>query len=242
MRGLYPHPADEVDIEIAYAHNPGVVRANMVSSADGAATLEGRSGGLSSAADKALFLALRTLADVILVGASTVRLENYGPAKPQPDVQERRKARGLDPIPPIAVVTASLDLDPAARFFAEAVVRPIVITMEDADPVRRAALGEVAEVLTVGVGRVDLAAAIHRLADRGWTRVLSEGGPALLGELVAAHRLDELALTIAPVISGGHAKRITDGPAMDPPTNAQLVHVLEEEQSLFLLYRTLRAA
>ena len=237
MRRLYPDPADEVDVADAYAHQRGVVRVNMVASADGAATLDGRSGGLSSAADKALFLALRTYADVILVGASTVRLENYGPAKPKPAVQERRQADGLDPIPPIAIVTASLDLDPAARFFTEAVVRPIVFTIDDADPDRRAALTAVADVVSAGVGRVDLGTAMDLLAERGLTRVLSEGGPALLGELVAAGRLDELALTIAPVVAGGHSKRITDGPPVDPPTSMQLVHVLEEEQSLFLLYR-----
>ena len=241
MRRLYPEPADDVDIGAAYAHAPGIVRVNMVASADGAATLEGRSGGLSSAGDKQLFLTLRTFADVVLVGASTVRLENYGPAKPKPAVQEHRAAAGLQPIPPIAVVTASLDLDPAARFFAEAVVRPIVITPDDADPARRAALTEVADMVSAGVGRVDLGTALDLLAQRGLTRVLSEGGPALLGELVAAGRLDELALTVAPVVAGGHAKRITDGPPVDPPTNMALVHVLEDEQSLFLLYRALGA-
>src|SRR3954467_150421 len=103
----------------------------MVASVDGAATLEGRSGGLSSAADHQLFLTLRTFCDVVLVGASTVRAENYGPAKPKADARAHRESQGLAPIPPIAVVTASLDLDPAARFFTEGAVRPIVITVDD---------------------------------------------------------------------------------------------------------------
>jgi riboflavin biosynthesis pyrimidine reductase len=209
----------------------------MVASADGAATLEGRSGGLSTAADHQLFLQLRTLADVILVGASTVRAEDYGPAKPRPDARERRIAEGLEAVPPIAVVTGSLDLDPTARFFTEAVVRPIVITTDDADPDRRAVLEGVADVIAAGTGRVDLDTALDLLAERGLTRVLTEGGPALLGGLVAADRLDELCLTIAPVITGGHAKRVTDGGPVDPPARMRLAHVLEEEQALFLLYR-----
>jgi riboflavin biosynthesis pyrimidine reductase len=237
MRRLYPDSVEQIDLLDAYAHPPGVVRVNMVASADGAATHDGRSGGLSSVGDHQLFLTLRTLADAVLVGASTVRKENYGPAKPNPAAQERRTAGGLAAIPPIAVVTASLDLDPGARFFAEAVVRPIIFTTEDSDPSRRHALSAVADVVSAGVGRVDLGTAIDLLAERGLNRVLSEGGPALLGELVAAGRLDELALTVAPVVTGGHAKRITDGPPVDPSTYMELVHVLEEEQSLFLLYR-----
>jgi riboflavin biosynthesis pyrimidine reductase len=242
MRRLYPDSVDDVDVPAAYPHAPGIVRANMVASADGAATVEGRSGGLSSTGDHQLFLTLRTLSDVVLVGASTVRKENYGPARPSPAVQERRQAEGLAAIPPIAVVTASLDLDPTARFFAEAVVRPIIITTDDADTTRLQALSEVADVVSAGSGRVDMGTAIDLLAERGLTRVLSEGGPALLGELVAAGRLDELALTVAPVVTGGHAKRITDGPPVDPPTTMRLVHVLEEDESLFLLYRAAGSA
>jgi riboflavin biosynthesis pyrimidine reductase len=228
MQRLYPDPAPDVDVAVAYAHPQGAVRANMVASADGAATFDSRSGALSSRADRKLFLTLRKYADVVLVGASTVRVEGYGPA------------RG-EGAPPIAVVSGSLDLDPTTRFFTEAVARPIVVTTEDADRERMQTLSAVADVITAGTVRVDMAKAIDVLADRGMNRVLTEGGPALLAELVAANRLDELCLTAAPVLTLGHAKRITDAPPLDDPAGMELLHVLlDEESSLFLRYRVNR--
>src|SRR4051794_25954325 len=225
MRRLYPDPADDVDIDVAYEHPPGVVRGNMVASADGAATFDSRSGALSSPADRALFLRLRTFCDVILVGASTVRVEGYGPA------------RGAG-APPIAVVTGSLDLDAESRFFTEAVARPIVVTTEDADPDRVRALSKVADIVAAGTIRVDVASALDQLAERGLTKVLTEGGPALLAELIAANRLGELCLTAAPVLALGHSKRITDAPPLEDPSRLELIHVLvDEDDALFLRYR-----
>jgi riboflavin biosynthesis pyrimidine reductase len=229
VRRLYPEPAEDVDIADAYRHDAGVVRANMVASADGAASFESKSGALSSAADRSLFLTLRTFCDVVLVGASTVRVEGYGPV------------RAKDPAP-IAVVSGSLDLDTSSRFFTEAVARPIVVTTEDADQGRVSQLAEVADVIAAGRVRVDIAAALDQLAERGMTRVLTEGGPALLAGLIAAHRLSELCLTAAPALTLGHSKRITDAPPLDEPTNLELVHVLaDDEHSLFLRYRVTRS-
>lgn len=228
MRRLYPSPADAVELADAYAHPTGVVRANMVASADGAATFDSRSGGLSSAADRELFLTLRKLCDVILVGASTVRVEGYGPAK------------GANPAT-IAVITGSLDLDPTTRFFTEAVARPIIVTTEDADAEKVATLSKVADVIAAGKLRVDVGNALDQLAERGLSKVLTEGGPALLAELIAAHRLDELCLTAAPVLGLGHSKRITDGPPLPEPSRLELMHVLtDDEGSLFLRYGVTR--
>jgi riboflavin biosynthesis pyrimidine reductase len=228
MRRLFPDPADDVDVAVAYAHPPGVVRANMVASADGAATFDSRSGGLSSTADHQLFLTLRKLCDVIVVGASTVRVEGYGPA------------RG-DGAAPIAVVSGSLDLDPESRFFAEAVARPLVLTTEEADADKIAALSTVADVVKAGTVRVDLGSALDQLAERGLTKVLTEGGPALLAELIAVDRLDELCLTAAPLLTLGHSKRITDGPPLRDATRLDVMHVLvDDEGSLFLRYRVVR--
>jgi riboflavin biosynthesis pyrimidine reductase len=195
----------------------------MVASADGAAAFESRSGALSSETDHELFLTLRTFCDVVLVGASTVRMEGYGPA------------RG-EHAPPIAVVSGSLDLDPSARFFTEAKARPIIVTIDDADKTRRAALEPVADVVSAGVGRVDMGGAIGLLAERGLTRVLTEGGPALLAELVNAGQLHELCLTASPLLASGHSKRILDGPPMDVPVRMTLLHVLEEDGFLYLRY------
>ena len=201
------------------------MRANFVSSADGAVTLEGKSAGLSSAGDRKLFHLLRSLTDVVLVGAGTARKENYGGAKPV----DGRAA-------PIAVVSKALDLDPASRLFTDTTVRPIVVTCGSSPSKIRASLGEVADVVVAGDEDVDVANALDQLAERGLRRVLCEGGPHLLGSVVAAGRLDELCLTLAPVIAGGNAGRIVAGYLPDAVEPMRLLHVLEEDDHLFLRF------
>ena len=237
MRRLLPDPSAAVDLDEAYAvPDRPHVRANFVCSADGSAIADGRSAGLSSPADKALFSLLRWHCDVVLVGAGTVRTENYGPARPSPEGRERRVALGLEPVPPIAVVSGSLDLDESSAFFTEAVARPIVLTMAMAPADRQAALAEVADVVVVGEGLVDPALAIGALADRGLARVLCEGGPSLLGGLVAAGQLDELCLTLSPVLAGAGGSRIVGGSIASVATPMALLHVLEDDGFLFLRY------
>jgi riboflavin-specific deaminase-like protein len=221
VRQIYPVVSDTVDLDALYSHGDGVVRANFVASLDGSATVTGRSGGLSSPADESLFNRLRSHCDVILVGAATVRAEDYGPSKHAP----------------IAVVTGSLDLDPTSRFFEAPTHRPIIVTTADADPIRRKALEEVADVVVAGEHRAEMPRVLDALADRGLRRVLTEGGPTLFAELSAAGRLDELALTVAPRIVGGMGKRISDGAMSDPPLAMRLGHVLEDDEFLFTLYR-----
>jgi riboflavin biosynthesis pyrimidine reductase len=132
-------------------------------------------------------------------------------------------------------------LDPTSRFFTEAVVRPIVVTTDDADADKVATLANVADVVAAGTGRVDVSTALDQLADRGLTKVLTEGGPSLLAGLVAADRLDELCLTAAPVLAVGHSKRITDGPPLSDPTRLDLVQTLVDDDGyLFLRYRVRR--
>jgi riboflavin-specific deaminase-like protein len=226
MRRLLPDPADEVDLRTAYAAPSGRhVRVNFAASADGAVTVDGRSRGLSSDADRELFHLLRAMSDVVLVGAGTVRAENYGGARP-----------GDGGTPPIAVVTRSLDLDPASRLFTDTAVRPIVLTCEAAPAERRDALSSLADVIIAGDEDVDLPAALDALAERGLVQVTCEGGPHLFGWLVAARALDELCLTLAPLIAGGRAGRIIaglEGQVTDP---LRLQHVLEDEGHLFLRY------
>lgn len=228
VRRLFPDPADDVDLATAYAVDAERhVRANFVSSLDGSVSLEGRSAGLSSPADKQLFHRLRAMSDVVLVGAGTVRVENYGGAR---EVDGRT--------PPIAVVTRSLDLDPAARLFTHARVRPILVTCEASPQEARERLGELADVVIAGDTDVDVRAALDALADRGLRRVVCEGGPHLLGWLVAAGALDELDLTLSPVIAGGSAGRIVAGIATQVGDPMRLVHVLEDGDHLFLRYST----
>ncbi|MDP9407702.1 MAG: dihydrofolate reductase family protein, partial [Actinomycetota bacterium] len=130
------------------------VRAGFVSSADGAAELAGHSEGLSGPADKRVFHLLRGLADVVLVGAGTARREGYGPVRLAAAVQDRRRAEGQAPLPPLAVVTARLELDLESALFRQAAARTVVVTTEAADPGRRRAAARIADVVVAGDGRV----------------------------------------------------------------------------------------
>lgn len=241
MRRLLPLPAsDDVDLDAAYwVQEPGRqhVRGVMIASADGAAQAGGRAGGLAGPADIELFARLRAHADVLLVGASTARVERYGGDRPSEQRRAWRQAHGLAAVPPIAVVTRSCALDPAGPLFTDTVVRPLVLTCAAAPAERVAALEDRAEVISVGDRDVDLAAALERLADRGLRRVSCEGGPSLLAQLAAAGRLDELSLTVSPLLLAGTAIRVLDGGLLDPPARMQLVHVLEDDGFLFLRYR-----
>lgn len=240
MRLMDAGAGDLDDLELArlYAY-PGTkwLRANMVASADGAGFLEGRSGGLSSAADRHLFGLLRVLCDVVLVGAGTARIEGYRPARRREELAGLRAGRTATP--PIALVSRSLDLDPGAALFAGAPpdARTIVITCEASPAGRRASLARAADVIVAGDGAVDLDAALAALRDRGLGRVLCEGGPRLLGDIAAAGLLDELSLTISPLLAGPGAIRITTGEgfAARPLT---LAHVLLDDGYLFCRYLT----
>ena len=241
MRQLFPSPGPgDADLAALYAYPPGPwLRGNMVASADGAASLGGVSGSLSSEADRQVFFLLRALADVILVGAGTVRAEGYGPARRSRLWSHLRD--GWPATPRIAVVSARLDLDPETRLFTEAGpdARTIVITSASAPEHLRAGLARHAEVITAGEAAIDLAAAVRALADRGHHRMLTEGGPNLLTQLAAAGLLDELCLTIGPLLAGPGPDRILAGhPFPDGPLPLVLAHVLED--SGFLLCRYTR--
>ncbi|MFD0631524.1 pyrimidine reductase family protein [Catenulispora yoronensis] len=206
----------QVDLAEVYAYPAGArrwVRANMVTSVDGAATAAGKSEGISGEADKRIFGVLRALADVVLVGAGTVRAEHYRPTKVREQYQEARAAAGQAPTAAIAVVSGQLDLDWSLPLFSEPAVPTIVLTSEHApeDRVQEATAAGV-DVIAAGSGGVDLGLAVDRLAERGLGRILCEGGPHLLGHLAAAERLDELCLSVSPQLRGGDSMRILAGP------------------------------
>ncbi len=220
----------------------GLVRGNMVGSLDGAATVDGLSGGLSSPGDRRVFWALRALADVILVGAGTARAEGYHPTRMKAPWDALDLRDGRPSAPPLALVSRSLDLDPAAPLIAGAPAdaRTIVITCAASPAARRAALDGAADVIVAGDDSVDLKAALAALAVRGLARVLCEGGPRLLRDLTAAGLLDELCLTLSPVLSGPGPSRVLGG---DPFTarRLSLAHLLEEDGVLFCRYTALPA-
>lgn len=233
MRRLLPlgDPVVE-DWAAAYAPPPGRhVRANFVVSTDGATTVGGVSAGLSSPADRELFHVLRSLCDVVLVGATTARRENYGGA---------RSYDGRRPPPPVAVVSRSLDLDPGARLFTDTTVRPWVLTVASAPAERRAALEPVAHVVDAGEHSVDIPTALDLLSAAGLDRVLCEGGPHLLGDVVAAGALDDLCLSVAPLLAGGAGDRLLAGMPIVPPVPLRIEHVLEDDGTLFLRLSTVR--
>ena len=228
MRRLIPDESSTVDLRAAYAIDADRhVRVNFASSADGAVTVDGKSRGLSSDADRELFHLLRAMADVVLVGAGTVRGENYGGA---------RDTGGK--VPPIAVVSRSLDLDPSSRLFTDTQIPPIVVTCADAPADRRKSLDGLADVIVAGSESVDVKDAVDQLAERGLKHVLCEGGPHLFGWLAAAQVLDELDLSLAPLIAGGRAGRIIAGLESQLTDPLRLVHVLEDAGHLFLRYST----
>ena len=253
MRRLFPVAAEADDREWslaelaeAYAYpapGPGEpvawLRANMVSTLDGAAQHDGRSQPISSAADMRIFGTLRALADAVVVGAETVRREGYRPAKARADFAALREAAGQGPAPAIAVVSASLELDFSLPLFTSPLVPTLVLTGAAAPPERVAAAEKAgARVVVAGDGvGVEPARAVRELAELGHTRLLTEGGPRLLGQLVAAGVLDELCLTVSPMLTAGDAQRIAGGPGVAVPQQYGLVSLLEEGGFLFSRYR-----
>ncbi|WP_236243780.1 pyrimidine reductase family protein [Streptomyces sp. CC228A] len=230
---------DELADAYAYPADGTWLRGNMVSTLDGAAQHEGRSEPISSAADMRIFGTLRALSDVIVVGAETVRQEQYRPARARAAFAERRRAAGQGPAPVIAVVSASLDLDFSLPLFTEPLVPTLVLTGAAAPPGRvQAAERAGAEVVVAGDGPgVEPGRAVRALAGRGLTRQLTEGGPRLLGQFAAAGVLDELCLTVAPLMTAGDAQRIAGGPSLAVPSRFGLASVLEEDGFLFTRYR-----
>ena len=207
---------------------------NMVTSADGATSTEGVSGGLSSPEDRQVFAALRAVADVILVGAETVRRENYGPPKTRSELAESRASRGQAPRPRVAVVSRSLNLDFATPLFDDQ-PRPMLFTVADPPADRLAQAEAVAAVHRLGDDRVDLAEVLRQIGQSGARVVLAEGGPSLNGQLLAAGLLDELCWTISPTVAGGDTPRMVQDA---PPRlhRLRLVRALAQGHTLFLRY------
>lgn len=229
-------PLDDDALAAWYA--PGdepELRVNFVTSVDGAVELEGLSAGLSGGPDKRVFGVLRMLCDALLVGAGTLRHEGYRALRLDDRRRAWRRARGLPDYPTLVVVSGALDLNPAQLAFAEAPVRPVVLTHGRAPADRRAALAPVADVLTVGEDAVDLPAAMALLRERGLRHLLCEGGPHLFGSLLAADLVDDVCLTVAPLLAGPGAARIVAGPPT-PPRGMVLHHVLSADGALVLRY------
>ncbi|MDP9092569.1 MAG: pyrimidine reductase family protein [Actinomycetota bacterium] len=243
MRALLPAVANDVDLHAWYAADwvdGAGLRMNFVASVDGAATDSGLSSGLQTKGDNRVFAALRDLADVVVAGAGTVRAEGYRAIQVSARRQELRAQHGLAPYLPTAVISRSLRLDPRSEVFKSESrqARTIVITGTAGDPVVLGELRRIADVIVAGDRDVDLTAARAALAERGMSRILCEGGPTLFADLARAGAVDELCLSISPLLAGPGARRIVAGPVWDTaPMALALVGLLEEDGALFCRYR-----
>lgn len=204
------------------------VTLGMISSLDGSAVLDGGSTALGGPADRAVFRALRAVADVVLVGASTVRAEGYRAPRLPVELTEWRSSRGMTPAPRVAIVSNSLDLDLNESLVAS---RPLVLTSAAADPARRRGLG--VDVVECGTDRVDLRLALATLRRMGVERVTLEGGPQLNGQMLGL--IDEASVTIAPLLAGGDGLRMVMGGSPERPLTVDRV-ILSDG---FLLVRAL---
>lgn len=206
------------------------VRANMITSLDGGATDDGKSGGLAGPGDRKLFMLMREAADVILVGAGTIRVENYSGAQFSVAQRRRRQDRGQAEVPPIAVVTRSGQLDRDAKVFTRTEVPPLILTCTiSVDDTRRrlAGVADVIDASGADPNKVDGATMLAALAERSLLRVLTEGGPSLLATLISDDLLDDLCLSIAPTLVCGSARRIATGPDQ-VHTSMRRTHLLSD--------------
>lgn len=225
------------------------IRANMVVTVDGRAQAgDGLTENISSPQDKQVFGHLRAGSDVILVGAGTVRSEGYRSVHPKPGWRGRREAEGRLPAPVLAIVSGSLDFDVSSDLFTaptvqDGVQRPMILTTNSSDPDRRRALSAIADIVVCGDAEVDPHRMVTALIDRGLRRILCEGGPRLLSDLVAADLIDELDLTISPLLL-----LAPTGALLNPlkvtsaPRHVRLAHVIEAGSTLMLRYLLDRAA
>ncbi|WP_405589069.1 pyrimidine reductase family protein [Streptomyces sp. NBC_01190] len=231
LADAYAYPADR---------SPGTpyLRANMVGSLDGAARADGKSAPLSSPADMRIFGTLRALCDLVLVGAETVRQEVYRPAKAREAFAARRAALGQSPAPAIGVISRRLDLDFGAPLFTAPLVPTLVLTGAGApDSALAEARAAGARVVIAGEGDcVDPALVVRAVGDLGYTRLLHEGGPRILAQFAAADLLDEVCLTVSPILAGGDAPRIINGRRVLPPARFRPLSILEEDGFLFTRY------
>ena len=222
--------------ELAPDHRPYVVL-NMVATADGAAAVAHHTAAISNAADRELFHELRAHVDAVLVGAGTVRTERYGRLVRDPGRRERRVARGLVRDPLAIVVSHRLSLTPDLPLLADRHSRVVVLTASDAE--LRGCAAQVSYLRPEPGGELDLAVMLARLrTEHGVRSVLCEGGPNLNGSLLPAGLIDELFLSIAPVLAGSAGSlSIVNRAALPHTIPLTLISLLESDAQLFARYR-----
>lgn len=239
MRLLIPPGPADLETEEARFHayrtpRRDWVRANFIASIDGSAAIDGRAGGLGSPVDQQILAILRAHAEVVLVGAATVREEKYGPLRHTPTREALRRELGFTDPARLAVVTAHPTFTGDERWIAEAPIPPLILTTDSA---ARDVPG--AEVIACGEGEagwIEPRRIITALTDRGLRAILCEGGPHVMGELTGAALVDELCLTLSPVLAGPGTPRIVAGPPWSQRRVSRLTQLLEADGLLFARY------
>jgi len=246
VRRLLPEPVAEVDPMELYPSLPRPKPAgrpwlmvNMIASADGAIAVDGTSAALGNPADEAVFSAVRACPDWIVAAAGTVRAERYGLPRPGAAARRARRSAGRGDRPRLAVVSASLDLDLDLPLFADQRAGddlPVILTGRDAAAEAADRLEPVAEVVRLASVRPQPEEIVAELDRRGAEVVLSEGGPSFNAQLADAGVIDELCLSIAPLVAGGASPRIVHGSRRAVPLDLAIDHLLEASGTLFVRY------
>lgn len=226
-RQLSPHDLHELYRAADGPH----LRAGFVLSTDGGVAVDGSSRPLRTPADEVAFATLRAVADAVVVGAGTARSEDYGPVRLRPVGQAWRRNEGKPAVPPLVLVSRSLDIDPSARCFSGP---SIVVTCEAADPEKKARLSQVTSLVVAGAEDVDLPSAVAALRERGLSHLLCEGGPRLLTALLQAELVDELCLTLTPLLLGAAPQLLSE--VLPSPRRLELRSLAEDGGVLLARY------
>jgi riboflavin-specific deaminase-like protein len=218
--------------ELAREERPYVIL-NFAMTADGRATIGGRSGPIGSSTDTEVLQRLRTQVDAVMIGAGTMRVERYGRIVPDQQLRAWRERIGLPHDPLAVIVSGRLDLPWDAPLFTDGGGRVLICTASEAEPPDTETPVRVFRQQPM----VDLAEALRHLRqERGVRALLCEGGPILHAQLQAAALADELFLTIAPKLAGGEAPRIIEG-ELPAVAEMELGWLLEQDGELFARYR-----
>jgi riboflavin biosynthesis pyrimidine reductase len=238
-----PGPVDSAELlrdlglaDRAHAERPYLVT-NFAATVDGRISIDGRSGAIGDDGDHEVFRRLRTQPDALLVGTGTIAQEQYGRPIRRADLRAHREQLGLAPVPPLVTVTRSGRLPLETPLFQDPDAHVIVYTTVELQPPDVPARVEVHLVDPERDGPL-LSAALHDLrVARGIRSVLCEGGPLLLSGLLHERLVDELFLTVAPLLVGGGSELpMTAGAALPDPARLELLWTLERNGSLYLRY------
>jgi riboflavin-specific deaminase-like protein len=242
MRRLTPEPGETTDEQQLDSYRPWeqpgeerpFVAANFAVTVDGRATISGVSGPIGSDADTEMLSRLRTRFDAVMIGAGTMRVEQYGRLASKQETRERRERIGLSPEPLMVLISGRLDLPWDAPLFTAGGGRVLVFTSSEAEPPETAT-----DLVVVRHDEVvDLPAALRHLREECSIRaLLCEGGPHVHSQLWAEGLVDELFLTTAPRLTGADAPRMLEGEALPDITELDLAWLMEQDGELFTRYR-----